>query len=882
MASTQNYAATASDHSHSNSPGSSSQHSPAYQGSRLSRFDSEVPSSSASKTSLSRRAARRSLSVLGSLPKEISALIRSHSLSRRQHPCQQDIYGDTDDMPIDDDRPSRKSKSENRLYNFLTRSRSRSRTKNDCVTSVDPGESIPDLPQGGRAIHSSKGPVTPSKPPTRIQSRPLSSTTTATNTTITPSTPRPKKRLPSAIVAPEVGMVTNLERSPSRPETPKASNTRKKLHTLFGIPLSSPRKSSFSSSRQGSRRPSIDLPPPFPGQEDHEVIEDCEPTPRPRSPQVTSRPESPSPSPHLKILALNASNSSTATSSTSASSKLQKFFSGHKSSAPSAPSAENVSGPLRRPSGSSHHRSNSNSSQPRGPSPSVVPSRAKHGIMGPPPVPPPKIINTPATPLRSEPSPRPSTTPVSHAPRLSQRKNSMDSGYRYHANATMGVVDEGTVLNGIGLIGKGKERELGSLSVIGLPNGGTRSRVHAGGTGHPSRSTKHGSFDFERPGWSATGAIQRSGSNGTTGTGTSGTSGGWGRNADNFLGGARESVMGPGLAGVGTLQREASMKRGKEREEMIKRAREEERRRRKGEVHPKEAERGQMGQRHRSLQPPQRKPDSEDNSGKSSSLGKKRGGLLRVGSTGGKGRATALGLAHGLFAFEPPVPSPTRSTGSMGTGTGEAPLSVSWGGERGRIEPGIEGERVKIKEDLEREREKERYKSQEKQFSSYRGDRAPVPVPGASVGHRSGTKGRSLDLGLGLAWAPTKVREDALLPTSGYFGRSLSGTSSVTNGRSLGSNSGRSASGSTNGVDEKDRSKVGREVAEVFHSALDDDGYAAFKKYVHRFDAHEIPFDGPTGIVSRVEHLLKSAPALSDEGKRRLLDSFVRIILQNA
>jgi hypothetical protein len=27
---------------------------------------------------------------------------------------------------------------------------------------------------------------------------------------------------------------------------------------------------------------------------------------------------------------------------------------------------------------------------------------------------------------------------------------------------------------------------------------------------------------------------------------------------------------------------------------------------------------------------------------------------------------------------------------------------------------------------------------------------------------------------------------------------------------------------------------------------------------------------------------LKTAPALSDEGKRRLLDSFVRVILQNA
>ena len=51
---------------------------------------------------------------------------------------------------------------------------------------------------------------------------------------------------------------------------------------------------------------------------------------------------------------------------------------------------------------------------------------------------------------------------------------------------------------------------------------------------------------------------------------------------------------------------------------------------------------------------------------------------------------------------------------------------------------------------------------------------------------------------------------------------------------------------------------------------------------VHRFDAHDIHFDGPTGIVARVERLLETAPDLGEEGKQRLLDSFVRVILQNA
>jgi hypothetical protein len=52
---------------------------------------------------------------------------------------------------------------------------------------------------------------------------------------------------------------------------------------------------------------------------------------------------------------------------------------------------------------------------------------------------------------------------------------------------------------------------------------------------------------------------------------------------------------------------------------------------------------------------------------------------------------------------------------------------------------------------------------------------------------------------------------------------------------------------------------------------------------VHRFDAHEIPFDGPTGIVARAERLLDANSShLTSEGKRRALDNLVRIILQNA
>ncbi|KAF7332122.1 hypothetical protein MKEN_00093100 [Mycena kentingensis (nom. inval.)] len=122
---------------------------------------------------------------------------------------------------------------------------------------------------------------------------------------------------------------------------------------------------------------------------------------------------------------------------------------------------------------------------------------------------------------------------------------------------------------------------------------------------------------------------------------------------------------------------------------------------------------------------------------------------------------------------------------------------------------------------------------------------------GVSTGHRSGTKGRSLDLGLGLAWAPTKVREDAVMPESS-FGRTLSASR---------------------------RERRGKELAEEFRAALDDDGFRVFKKYVHRFDTHEIPFDGPTGIVTRVERLLRKAQHLDEDERSRLLDNFVKLTL---
>jgi hypothetical protein len=115
-----------------------------------------------------------------------------------------------------------------------------------------------------------------------------------------------------------------------------------------------------------------------------------------------------------------------------------------------------------------------------------------------------------------------------------------------------------------------------------------------------------------------------------------------------------------------------------------------------------------------------------------------------------------------------------------------------------------------IEEEKER-REKERRRAARRTAQVF--ERVPEIKPATSMnGIRSGTKGRSLDLGLGLAWAPTKIKEEVLLPSSFAFA-SRNGTS-------------------RNNINDRpvDRSTVGKEVADVFRSALDEDGYATFKR----------------------------------------------------
>ncbi|KAG1752566.1 uncharacterized protein EDB91DRAFT_1103306 [Suillus paluster] len=108
-------------------------------------------------------------------------------------------------------------------------------------------------------------------------------------------------------------------------------------------------------------------------------------------------------------------------------------------------------------------------------------------------------------------------------------------------------------------------------------------------------------------------------------------------------------------------------------------------------------------------------------------------------------------------------------------------------------------------------------------------------------------KGRSLDLKLGLSWAPNRVRQEAVIP-----GLLLSQKQ------------------------EEERHR-GKDVTKVFENVLSESGFETFKKYVHRFDAHLIPLDGPRGLLVRVEKLLTTTP-MSQAEKVELLDQFARFV----
>lgn len=322
----------------------------------------------------------------------------------------------------------------------------------------------------------------------------------------------------------------------------------------------------------------------------------------------------------------------------------------------------------------------------------------------------------------------------------------------------MSVVDEEgrlveNVLEAAESSGRRRDRESRETSTAGRASGYTASQsqashIHGGHhRHHQSRSHshsqhssapkvmagKHGSFDFERPGWWSSHAPAYQTSPSVTSDA---------RRSVSLRGQARKSsathdthlglsIPGPDDVG-GSLGRHSG------------------RRQQNGQI---------------SEEPEQQKKKSKRNSLRILEAGfaKLRGGIW----------------SHGAFAFEPPVSKHSPRT-SLSDETAARP---SRNGHRPQ-DP-----------------------------SSGHGQHSSAPLPDPIRPPKP--KGRSLDLGIGLAWAPRTLREDRLLP-----------------GSHLGSDRSKSPTTVPEPEDEADiaeRKLVGVEIASVFREALDERGYAAFK-----------------------------------------------------
>ena len=171
-------------------------------------------------------------------------------------------------------------------------------------------------------------------------------------------------------------------------------------------------------------------------------------------------------------------------------------------------------------------------------------------------------------------------------------------------------------------------------------------------------------------------------------------------------------------------------------------------------------------------------------SGHSSSLGRSAGGR-------------ALRTMHGPFKFEPAVPpipgSPAGEERMLHVGKALPPLPVPSNGSNGIPRSATPATSSKLKHT-------------------------------SSAGSRSAGRGRSLDLGLSLAWAPQKVREEAVLA----YGRPSSRTAGSTPARPV-PRWRSDADGGGAGRLEKSNSRAASDIAREFKEALGDAAYATFK-----------------------------------------------------
>lgn len=132
-------------------------------------------------------------------------------------------------------------------------------------------------------------------------------------------------------------------------------------------------------------------------------------------------------------------------------------------------------------------------------------------------------------------------------------------------------------------------------------------------------------------------------------------------------------------------------------------------------------------------------------------------------------------------------------------------------------------------------------------------------------------KGRSLDLGIGLLWAPQRVREDAVMTFGGAGAHTRNKWALDPRMSELYIGEGEAAQF---GAIKANRDQVLR----VYRDTLGEQADLTFRRYLRRYETGAIPLRGPTGLMAHVDRLLDSAPAMNTKHKETLLNDLSRVI----
>ncbi|KAJ7129430.1 hypothetical protein C8R44DRAFT_776770, partial [Mycena epipterygia] len=183
----------------------------------------------------------RSLSLFGKMSNlDLTALIRSSSLTSRRISANEDkphTRRRSRKVALDYVKQEMDSDADVAILNVISHSRSRSHSQSKGGEEAAETVAVPTLPGDAEPE-----PQSTHNPSTLLQSRHLSAATTTTASTVTPANVTPRKRAP-----PRIPIAPVQEEAVVPPKQAQVQVAPKKNFHIFGIPLPSPRKTSFGS-----------------------------------------------------------------------------------------------------------------------------------------------------------------------------------------------------------------------------------------------------------------------------------------------------------------------------------------------------------------------------------------------------------------------------------------------------------------------------------------------------------------------------------------------------------------------------------------------------------------------------------------------------------